>query len=90
MGALAHEKPESYLAVIAATAVAGFLLTIPLRMLFRKLWVKSISVMSLGMVAACYVLALGWRWLQNILYYDWVKNDWQPEHFLDYVGGVLG
>jgi LytS/YehU family sensor histidine kinase len=59
-------------------------------MLFRRLWVKSISVMSLGMVAACYLFALGWRWLQNILYYDWVKNDWQPEHLMDYVGGVLG
>ena len=90
VGALAHEKPESYLAVIAATAISGFLLTIPLRMLFRRLWVKSISVMSLGMVAACYLFALGWRWLQNILYYDWVKNDWQPEHLMDYVGGVLG
>lgn len=90
LGALAHEKPESYLAVVAATAISGFLLTIPLRMLFRKLWVKSISVMSLGMVAACYGSALGWRWLQNTLYYDWVKNDWQPEHLMDYVGGVLG
>jgi two-component system LytT family sensor kinase len=90
LGALAHEKPEAYLAVIAATALSGFLLTIPLRMLFHKLWERSIGVVALSIVAACYGLGLGWRWLQNILYYDWVKNDWQPEHLMDYVGGVLG
>jgi len=90
MGALAHEKPESYLAVIAATALAGFFLTIPLRLLFRSLWKRSIGVMALGMVAACYLFSLAWRWLHNILYYDWVKNSWQPEDLMDYVGGVLG
>jgi len=42
------------------------------------------------MILACYVTAFGWRWLQNVLYYDWVKNDWHPEHLMDYVGGVMG
>ncbi len=41
------------------------------------------------MMMTCYVFALGWRWLHIILYYDWVKNNWQPEHLMDYVGGVM-
>ncbi len=90
LGAFAHEKPESYFAVIAATAVSGFLLTIPMRYLFRVLWTRSLLVLASVMTLACYVLALGWRYLQNILYYDWVKNSWQPEHLMDYVGGVMG
>ncbi len=52
--------------------------------------VKAPIVLGAIMVVACYVLALGWRWLQNVLYYDWVKSDWQPEHLMDYVGGVMG
>jgi LytS/YehU family sensor histidine kinase len=44
----------------------------------------------MGLIASCYVTALGWRWLTNVLYYDWVKNNWQPEHLMDYVGGVMG
>ena len=42
VGAFAHEKPEAYFAVIAATAVSGLLLTIPLRYLFRAFWTRSL------------------------------------------------
>lgn len=89
LGAFAHEKPESYFAVIAATAVAGFFITIPMRYLFRRYWAQSPLILVCVMIMTCYVFALGWRWLHNILYYDWVKNNWQPEHLMDYVGGVM-
>jgi two-component system LytT family sensor kinase len=90
LGAFAHEKPESYFAVIAATAISGFLVTLPLRALFHWLWTQSLAKLATTMILACYVAALGWRWLHNVLYYDWVKNNWHPEHLMDYVGGVLG
>ena len=90
LGALAHEKPESYSAVILATAIVGFLATLAMRYLYRRLWASSPLMLGLGMIVTCYTIALGWRWLQNILYYDWVKNSWQPEELMDYVGGVLG
>ena len=90
LGALAHEKPESYIAVIVVGAIVGFLVTIPLRHLYRALWSRSFLEISGIALAVCYVVALGWQWLRNVLYYDWVKNDWQPEHLMDYVGGVMG
>ena len=90
LGALAHEKPEAYFAVILASAVSGLLVTIPMRALYRKLWEGSTLVLAIGAIAASYVVAFGWQWFRNVLYYDWVKNDWQPEHLMDYVGGVLG
>jgi len=90
LGALAHEKPESYFAVIAATAVVGFLATLPLRALFHWLWTQSLAKLAPIMILACYFTAFGWRWLQNYLYYDWVKNNWHPEHLMDYVSGVMG
>ncbi len=90
LGALAHEKPEAYFAVITATAVSGLFLSVPMRWIFRRLWSGSMLTLALGMLVTCYVFGLGWKWLQNVLYYDWVKNDWQPVHLLDYVGGVMG
>jgi two-component system, LytTR family, sensor kinase len=90
LGAFAHEKPEAYFAVIAATALSGFLVTLPMRILFRRLWTSTpIKLATVGLVA-CYGIALGWRWLQNYLYYDWVKSDWHPQGFMEYVGGVMG
>lgn len=90
LGALAHEKPESYFAVIAATAVVGFAITIPMRYLLRWLWTRPPITLAGIMLISCYAIALAWRWLQNYLYYDWVKNSWQPEHMMDYVSGVMG
>ena len=90
LGAVAHEKPESYFAVIAAISVAGFIVTLPMRSIYQRLWNRPPAMLAAGTLLTSYVVALGWRWLHNVLYYDWVKNDWQPEHFMDYVGGVLG
>lgn len=90
LGALAHEKPEAYFAVIAATALAGLIITLPMRWVYRQLWFRSPLTLAIGMIVTSYVIALGWRWIHNVLYYDWVKNSWQPEQLMDYVGGVLG
>ncbi len=90
LGALAHEKPDSYIAVIMATAAAGFLLTIPMRLFYQRLWERSPVTIGVGVLVTSYFLAFGWRWFSNTLYYDWVKGGWQPEHLMDYVGGVMG
>lgn len=90
LGALAHEKPESYFAVIVATAVSGLLITFPMRSIYRRLWSRSPFSLAIGLLITCYVFGFGWRWLQNTLYYDWVKNSWRPEHLADYVSGVMG
>ncbi len=90
LGALAHEKPESYFAVIAATAAVGFVVTIPMRYLFRWLWTRPLLTLASTMLMSCYGIALGWRLMHNYLYYFWVKNAWYPEDFMDYVSGVMG
>ena len=90
LGALAHEKPDSYIAVIAVTAVAGFLLTIPMRYAYRGLWPRSPWTVAAGTLAISYVTALLWRWFSNSLYFEWVKGGWHPDHFAGYISGVLG
>ncbi len=90
LGALAHEKPERYVLVILATAATGFVATIPMRHIYRRLWSTSPVRLLLGMIVTCYVLAFGWRVLQNVVYWDWIKDGWRPEHFFDFVGGIMG
>ena len=90
LGALAHEKPESYFAVISAVAVAGLIISILLRLIYRQLWGRSPLTLAIGMLVACYIFSFGWRWLNNVLYWDWVKDAWRPEHLMDFVSGILG
>ena len=90
LGALVHEKPDTYIAVLVATAFLGFLLTIPMRWLYHRLWSRPPIVISFSILVNCYILALGWRYVHNNWYFDWVKGGWQPEEFMDYVSGVMG
>jgi signal transduction histidine kinase len=90
LGAMAHEKPDSYLAVIGATALMGFLLTIPMRAAYHRMWASSPLRLMLGALVVCYVLALGWVWFENILYWDWVKKGWRPQDWFTHFSGVMG
>jgi two-component system LytT family sensor kinase len=90
LGALAHEKPDSYIAVIVATAIAGFLLTIPMRLVYQRLWKRSPASIAIGVIVTSYLIAFGWRWFSNAMYYEWVKGGWEPTHWADYIGGVMG
>lgn len=90
VGALAHEKPEAYFAVILGTAVIGLVITVFLRLIYRELWDRSLLAISIGILAASYVFSFGWQWLHNIMYFDWVKDSWRPEHLMDFVSGILG
>ncbi len=90
LGALAHEKPDSYFAVILVTALTGFAATLPMRALYQRLWSRPPLVLAAGIIGTCYVVAFGWRWLSNSLYWDWVKDGWRPEHMMDFVSGVMG
>lgn len=90
LGALAHEKPEAYFAVILGTAVVGLVITVFLRLIYRELWDRSLLAIGIGILAASYVFSFGWQWLHNIMYFDWVKDSWRPEHLMDFVSGILG
>jgi anti-sigma regulatory factor (Ser/Thr protein kinase) len=90
MGALAHEKPESYFVVIFAVAVAGLIISLLLRLIYRRLWGRSPIVLAIGMLLPCYIFSFAWRLVTNVLYWNWVKDSWRPEHFMDYVSGLLG
>jgi two-component system LytT family sensor kinase len=90
LGALVYEKPDAYSFVIAGAAVTGFLLSLPMRLVFRRLWSRSPLVIAAGVVAVCYVLALAWRVFINQSYWTLVKDGWQPTSPTDYIGGVMG
>ncbi len=90
LGALAHEKPDAFFKVILGTALLGFLLTLAMRMIYRRLWSRPPAVIAAAVMATCYVLALAWKLAQNLLYWELIKHGWRSDHWADYFGGVLG
>jgi two-component system, LytTR family, sensor kinase len=88
-GALLYEKPSSYARVIAVSAIAGFVLSMPMRYIYRRLWIRPPRVRILGVLATCYITALALRIVINLSYKAFVEPDWQAQTLFELFGGTL-
>ena len=88
-GALLYEKPSSYGRVIAVSAIAGFVLSAPMRYIYRSLWNRPPRVRILGVLATCYITALALRIVINLSYKAFVQPDWQAQTLFELFGGTL-
>ncbi len=74
LGALLYEKPTSYIKVVFAAAAGGFVLSAPLRYLYRWLWTRRPAVIVPAVLVASWVTALCWRVVINSSYIRWVES----------------
>jgi LytS/YehU family sensor histidine kinase len=88
-GALLYEKPLSYLEVIAITTLSGFVLTMPMRYIYRRLWGLPPARIVTGVLITCYVIALALRTVINISYRELVEPQWQFKTVFELAQGAL-
>jgi hypothetical protein len=88
-GALLNEKPASYGPVIAIAAFSGFVLSMPMRYIYRRLWSRSSFAKILGVLITCYVIALALRGVINLAYREFVEPDWTFQTLFEFFGGTL-
>jgi two-component system LytT family sensor kinase len=88
-GALLYEKPSSYAHVIVVAALSGFVLSMPMRYIYRLLWGRSPRAVVSGVLATCYVTALALRMVINLAYKQFVEPDWQFKTLFELFGGAL-
>jgi len=69
LGALLFEKDGSYQLVVAVAAVSGFVLSLPLRYVYRGLWRRPPLTVLAVALPTCYVIALAWRLIVNTSYH---------------------
>src|SRR5687767_15394462 len=80
VGSAVYGKEPGYVQVIAIASAAGFMLSAPLRWLYRRLWAVGPRAMLIGSALACWIVALGWRAIINTAYIGIVKPEWAVEH----------
>src|ERR1700728_4725826 len=76
-GALLQTEPVAYHEVIAIAAVSGFVLSAPLRYIYRRLWGHPLRTLVVGVLASCYAIALALRVIINLAYKALVEPTWQ-------------
>ena len=88
-GALLYEKPASYARVIAVSAAAGFVLSAPMRYIYRRLWDRDPRTLIIGVLATSYVTGLALRIVINYSYKLFVDPDWRAQTLFELFGGAL-
>ena len=74
LGSVLYEKPTSYIKVVLAAAAGGFLLSAPLRYLYRRLLGQQLTVVVPVVLFASWFVALCWRVIINSSYVHWVDT----------------
>jgi signal transduction histidine kinase len=89
VGALFYDKPQSYARVWLVATLAGFILSAPMRYIYRRLWGRAPRTIIVGVLLTCYVTALALRVVINLSYIEFVAPDWQMQTRFEIFGGAL-
>ncbi len=79
IGSLMHEMRDIYVLILLLGSYAGFLLTLPLRNLYRRIWDSPPWVLVVIVLAASYVFAAVWAVIDNATYWEIYKFGFRPD-----------
>jgi two-component system LytT family sensor kinase len=81
-----YEHMHGYATVICIAAVSGFLLSLELRYIYRRLWTHSPRVIITVALLSCYVFALIWRVIINSSSLQFTKGsmEWEMQSALEF------
>ncbi len=84
LGSLFHEMRDIYGIVILLGAWAGWILTIPLRYVFQRVWNQKPWKISVTILASSYVMGVVWAVVKNFNYWEIYKFGYRPDSLLYY------
>ncbi|WP_158970025.1 sensor histidine kinase [Paraglaciecola sp. L3A3] len=89
IGSFLHDMRNIWVFVIALNAYAGWLLTIPLRYIYRKALTLKPMQMLLLVAISLYITALFWALIKNINYWEIYKKGYRPEDWYMYFSNTV-
>lgn len=89
IGSFLHDMRSIWLFVIVLNAYSGWLLTIPLRYVYRWAREQSFWTMLLTVVFSAYVVALIWAVVKNVNYWEIYKHGYRPEEWIMYFTNTI-
>jgi two-component system LytT family sensor kinase len=89
IGSFLHDMRSIWLFVIVLNAYAGWLLTIPLRYIYRKARTMSPLKMLAVVAASLYFTALLWAMVKNVNHWEIYKKGYRPEEWYMYFTNTI-
>lgn len=89
IGSFLHEVRPIFLFIILLNGYAGWLLTIPLRYVFRWARRQSLSIMLLTVTLSSYVVAVIWTVAKNFNIWEIYRHGFTPDSWYLYFSGTI-
>jgi two-component sensor histidine kinase len=80
VGSAVYVKEPGYEKVIAVATISGIVLSAPLRLLYRRLWVRGPQAILIGSAIACWLIALVRAAIINTSVKEFIKSEWMMDH----------
>lgn len=84
LGSLLHDLRDIFVIVIILNAYAGWMLTVPLRYIYRRAWNLSPLKIAGVIVLTSYITAVLWQVIRNVNYWEIYKHGYKPDFWLLY------
>lgn len=89
LSSLLHDLRDLFVIIIFLNAYAGWMFSIPLRYLYRKIWNSTPLKIALTVLLASYFTGLLWQIVKNINYWEIYKHGYRPEFLIHYLKNSL-
>ena len=89
IGSFLHDVRPIWVFIIMLNAYAGWLLTIPLRYIYRWARKQSPLNMLIIVIVSCYLVALLWAVVKNINYWEIYKHGYRPDEWYMYFTNTI-
>lgn len=90
IGSFMHEMRDIFVFVILLNAYAGWMLTIPLRYLYQKIWNAKPHILLLTILSSSYLIGAFWTLIKNFNYWEIYKHGYRPDELIFYFRNSVG
>jgi signal transduction histidine kinase len=84
-GTFFQDMRDTYVLVVVLDAYAGWLLTIPLRYAYQRMWDWTPWVLALAILMLSLAVACSWTAVKNFNYWQLYKHGFQPDEWYQYL-----
>lgn len=85
IGSFLHDMRSLWIFIILLNSIAGWILTIPLRYVFRMVWSRPPWQMLLVLLVSSYLISMLWTITKNVHRWEIYMHGFQPEEWYMYL-----
>ncbi|XPF95491.1 sensor histidine kinase [Colwellia sp. RE-S-Sl-9] len=84
LGSLLHDLRDIFIVIVFLNAYSGWMLTVPLRYIYRYVWNFKPIQIALSLIVVSFVTGVIWQVIKNLNYWEIYQHGYRPEYLIYY------